>query len=218
MNAPLCMPHFHLHSGDDRLCGRRGAVVFIAHAVSVSFGAIHAAQHERLDAARDHGIVRGVASTEATPAVADDCCLNATPLAQNLPQSGSRRISHRLGRGANGHLPSSLDVGKIRRTESRLPHLLCQLAQRFVPLLKRVPVDQWLVVICIERDLPPPITERPRAPSGVAAFMSAHSKTPCITPSMDFYSGKGVVRGRRVQQLGFALPARESNCCCRAPA
>ena len=26
------------------------------------------------------------------------------------------------------------------------------------------------------------ITERPRAPSGVAAFMSAHSKTPYITP------------------------------------
>ena len=43
------------------------------------------------------------------------------------------------------------------------------------------------------------ITERPHAPSGVAAFMSAHSKTPHITPSMDFYSGKGIVRGRRGQ-------------------
>ena len=42
-------------------------------------------------------------------------------------------------------------------------------------------------------------------PTGVAVFMSAHSKTPYITPSMDFYSGKGVVRGRRGQQLGFAL-------------
>ena len=50
------------------------------------------------------------------------------------------------------------------------------------------------------------ITERPRAPSGVAVFMSAHSKTPYITPSMDFYSGKGVVRGRRGQQLEDALP------------
>ena len=49
------------------------------------------------------------------------------------------------------------------------------------------------------------ITERTRAPSGVAAFMSAHSKTPYITPSMDFSSGKGVVRGRTGQQLGFAL-------------
>ena len=49
------------------------------------------------------------------------------------------------------------------------------------------------------------ITERPHAPSGVAAFMSAHSKTPYITPSMDFSSGKGVVRGRRGQQLEFAL-------------
>ena len=29
--------------------------------------------------------------------------------------------------------------------------------------------------------------------------MSTHSKTPYITPSMDFYSGKGVVRGRRAQ-------------------
>ena len=39
------------------------------------------------------------------------------------------------------------------------------------------------------------------SPSGVAAFMSAHSKTPYITPSMGFSSGKGVVRrGRRGQQ------------------
>ena len=36
--------------------------------------------------------------------------------------------------------------------------------------------------------------------------MSAHSKTPYITPSMDFSSGEGVVRGRGGQQLGFALP------------
>ena len=49
------------------------------------------------------------------------------------------------------------------------------------------------------------ITERPRAPSGVAAFMPGHSKTPYITPSMDFPSGKGVVRGRKGQQLRFAL-------------
>ena len=35
------------------------------------------------------------------------------------------------------------------------------------------------------------------APSGVAAFMPTHSKTPYITPNMDFPSGKGVVRGRR---------------------
>ena len=49
------------------------------------------------------------------------------------------------------------------------------------------------------------ITERPHTRSGVAAFMSADSKTPYITPSMDFYSGKGVVRGRRGQQLGVTL-------------
>ena len=48
-------------------------------------------------------------------------------------------------------------------------------------------------------------TEHPHARSGVAAFISARSKTPCITPSMKFSSGKGVVRGRRGQQLGFAL-------------
>ena len=36
--------------------------------------------------------------------------------------------------------------------------------------------------------------------------MSAHGKTPQTTPSMDFPSGKGVVWGRRGQQLGFALP------------
>ena len=48
----------------------------------------------------------------------------------------------------------------------------------------------------------------PHAPSGasrVAAFMSAHSKTPYITPGMDFPSGKGVVRERRGQQLEFSL-------------
>ena len=36
------------------------------------------------------------------------------------------------------------------------------------------------------RRLPRDITERPHIPSGVAAFMSAHSKTPYTTPSMDF--------------------------------
>ena len=55
------------------------------------------------------------------------------------------------------------------------------------------------------------ITERPRAPSGLAAFMSAHSKTPYITPGMDFYSGKGVVRGQQGAAAGncleYALPA-----------
>ena len=49
------------------------------------------------------------------------------------------------------------------------------------------------------------ITERPHAPIGVAAFMSAHSKTPYITPSMAFPSGNGVVRRRSGQQMGFAL-------------
>ena len=47
--------------------------------------------------------------------------------------------------------------------------------------------------------------ERPRDPGGVAAFMSAHSKTPYINPSMEFSSGEGVIRGRRVQQLTFTL-------------
>ena len=50
------------------------------------------------------------------------------------------------------------------------------------------------------------IKERPRAPSGVAAFMPANSKTPYITPSMDFSSCTRVVRGRRGQQLDDALP------------
>ena len=35
--------------------------------------------------------------------------------------------------------------------------------------------------------------------------MPAHSKTPCITPSVEFSPREGVVRGRRVQQLAFAL-------------
>ena len=46
--------------------------------------------------------------------------------------------------------------------------------------------------------------KRPRDPGEVAAFMTAHSTTPCITPSMGIPSGKGVVRGRGVQQLAFA--------------
>ena len=49
------------------------------------------------------------------------------------------------------------------------------------------------------------IAERPRGPSGVAAFMPSHSKTPYITPSMDFYSSNGVVWGRRGPQLEFSL-------------
>ena len=53
--------------------------------------------------------------------------------------------------------------------------------------------------------LPRDITERPHAPSGVAVFMSAHRKTPYITPGMDFYSGKGVVRGRRGEAAGICL-------------
>ena len=40
--------------------------------------------------------------------------------------------------------------------------------------------------------------ERPHAPSGFTACMSAHSKTPYITPSKDFFSDEG-------QQLEFAL-------------
>ena len=52
---------------------------------------------------------------------------------------------------------------------------------------------------------PREITERPRTPSGVAVFMSAHSKTPNITPSIPFPSVNGVVRGRRGQQLEFTL-------------
>ena len=49
--------------------------------------------------------------------------------------------------------------------------------------------------------------QHPRAPGGVAAFVLAHNKTPRITPSMEFPAGKGVARGRGVQQLAFALPA-----------
>ena len=49
------------------------------------------------------------------------------------------------------------------------------------------------------------ITERPHAPSGVPAFMSAHNQTPYSTPSVDFRSGNGVVWGRRGQQLECTL-------------
>ena len=60
-------------------------------------------------------------------------------------------------------------------------------------------------ILCL-RDAPKDITERPHAPSGVAVFMSAHSKTPYITPSMKLSSGKGVVRGRRGQHWNLPWP------------
>ena len=49
----------------------------------------------------------------------------------------------------------------------------------------------------------------PHAPIGVALFMSAHSKTPLLPLVWIFSSGKGLVRGRRGQQLEFALIATE---------
>ena len=55
------------------------------------------------------------------------------------------------------------------------------------------------------RSAPRDIAAPPRGPSGVAAFMSAHNKTPYITPSMEFPSGNGVVWGRRGPQLEFSL-------------
>ena len=55
----------------------------------------------------------------------------------------------------------------------------------------------------------PSIYVSPHAPSGVKAFMSVHSKTPYITPSMGlsmgFLSGNGVARGPGGLNLGFAL-------------
>ena len=53
------------------------------------------------------------------------------------------------------------------------------------------------------------ITEHPYDPSRVAAFMSAHSKTPYITPSMDVSSGKGVVWGGRGPAAGICLALGE---------
>ena len=41
--------------------------------------------------------------------------------------------------------------------------------------------------------------------SGVAAFMSANSKTPYITPSMEFSSGKGVLWGVQGAAAGIYL-------------
>ena len=52
--------------------------------------------------------------------------------------------------------------------------------------------------------MPRDITERPHAPSGVAAFMSAHSKTPCVTPSMGHFSGNGVVGGAAAARMYLA--------------
>ena len=53
------------------------------------------------------------------------------------------------------------------------------------------PVGAWPASSGVARE----ITERPHAPSGVAAFVSAHSKTPYITPSMDSPLGKGKYGG-----------------------
>ena len=71
-------------------------------------------------------------------------------------------------------------------------------------------------------DLPWENYRAPPRPRQVAAFMSAHSKTPYITPSMEFSSGKGVVRRRRVQQLAFTLelpgPKRARRAALKSPA
>ena len=55
------------------------------------------------------------------------------------------------------------------------------------------------------------ITERPHAPSWVAAFMSAHSKTPYITPGMGFPSGKGGSMGAQgaASVIYLAVTARQ---------
>ena len=58
--------------------------------------------------------------------------------------------------------------------------------------------NQYAIAVCAlssylsdQHHLSRDITERPRAPSGVAAFMSSHSKTPCITLAWIFPLGKG---------------------------
>ena len=51
----------------------------------------------------------------------------------------------------------------------------------------------------------------PAPPVGVAALMPSHSKTPYNTPSMDFYSRKGVVGGRRGPQLKLTLHIARTN-------
>ena len=66
---------------------------------------------------------------------------------------------------------------------------------------------------------PPParardITERPHAPSGVAAFTSAHSKTPYITPSMNFFLWEWGSKGAQGAAVGICLLVGES--CSRA--
>ena len=49
----------------------------------------------------------------------------------------------------------------------------------------------WAQVVGDALALSRDITERPHAASGVAAFMSANSQTPYITPGMDFPLGMG---------------------------
>ena len=49
------------------------------------------------------------------------------------------------------------------------------------------------------------ITERPHAPSRVAAFTSAHSNTPYITPSMGCSSGNGGVWRRRGEAAAICV-------------
>ena len=94
--------------------------------------------------------------------------------------------------------PSTLGAGAKTRLESRIkkftPHCVCR-AGRAKGLKGQVVLTYTLNVKVVLL---------------VAAIMSAHSKTPYITPSMDFYSGNRVVRGRRGQQLKFALPAARS--------
>ena len=104
---------------------------------------------------------------------------------------------------------------KVLESDSKT-HLKSRLSVQFkyiqssVGAIVKAPTCAVLQCVRFYQGSPRDITERPRAPSGVAAFMSADSKTPCSTPSMNFSSGNGVVRGRRGHHLGFTRAARHA--------
>ena len=62
----------------------------------------------------------------------------------------------------------------------------------------------------VHRVMPRDITERPHAPSGVAVFMSAHSKTPYFTPSL-WERGSTGAQGGSSCNLPCGTTSRDGN-------
>ena len=110
-----------------------------------------------------------------------DCCVAEHPRRYVIPFNNESVVRICRYRASKGRCPMWL--GTSISTTSRTPRPAAYPATRF----KSPSVYRSRGENATSRE----ITERPHAPSGVAGCMSDHSKTPCVTPSMDFSSGNG---------------------------